>query len=90
MNNHTTTGEVTENRKRHGSGLIPNVTALQLIDERQVAELYGFKLNTLRNWRALRRGPRYLKINGKMIRYRINDIEDYLAACVEKTVDQRD
>jgi len=63
---------------------------LKLLAEKQVAEIYGFSLGTLRNWRVLRQGPRFLKINGKMIRYRINDIEDYLAGCVEKTVDQRD
>lgn len=62
----------------------------RLISEKQVAELYGFKLNTLRNWRISKQGPKFMKINGKMIRYRVQDIEEYLMSCMQMTIDSID
>lgn len=76
--------------KNRDVNIPPNLTALRLIDEQEVASIYGFKLSTLRNWRSHRLGPAFLKINGKMVRYRVSDIEDYLSACVEKTLAQHD
>lgn len=81
---------MTGRQKQYDQVADMNKTASHLLSETEVAEIYGFRLPTLRNWRATRVGPRFLKINGKMIRYRISDIEDYLASCLEKTVDQRD
>ena len=51
----------------------------EILNERQVQELYGFTIPYLRRTRRERRGPRYLKV-GKLVRYRKSDIEAYLAA----------
>ena len=72
MNNRTTTGDPANSVRGR------DISTLKLINEKKVAEIYGLKVNTLRNWRSNKQGPKYLKINGKMIRYRVQDIEDYL------------
>lgn len=43
----------------------------------QVAQVYGFPVQTLANWRWLGEGPSYIKI-GKKIFYRIEDMDRYL------------
>jgi len=80
MNNRTTTGDPANSVRGR------DISTLKLINEKKVAEIYGLKVNTLRNWRSNKQGPKYLKINGKMIRYRVQDIEDYLVTCMERTV----
>ena len=49
---------------------VPDVTAAVII---------GSKPQTLRNWRHLRKGPPYTK-RGRMIRYRVQDLLDFMAA----------
>jgi hypothetical protein len=43
------------------------------------AVIIGSKPQTLRNWRHLRKGPPYTK-RGRMIRYRVKDLLNYMAA----------
>ena len=47
------------------------------VDERRAARVIGVAVQTLRNWRHMRRGPAYLKI-GKAVRYRVEDLVSYL------------
>lgn len=58
----------------------------RLLTEKEVADIYGLKLSTLRNWRSVRQGPRFLKLNTKKVMYRQTDIEEYLDSCVQPTV----
>ena len=51
----------------------------EVLNERQVQELYGFSIPYLRRARREKRGPRFLKL-GKLVRYRRSDIEAYLNA----------
>lgn len=44
------------------------VEALMYLTERQVAELIQVKLSTLRVWRMLGKGPKFVKFNGT-VRY---------------------
>lgn len=55
------------------------MNALEILNERQVQEVYGFSIPYLRRARRERRGPRFLKV-GKLVRYRRSDIESFLAA----------
>ncbi len=52
---------------------------VEVLNERQVQELYGFSIPYLRRARREKRGPRFLKL-GKLVRYRKADIDAYLAA----------
>ena len=51
----------------------------RLMNEQQVAEVLGRPPRTLRQWRYLGVGPRYLKV-GAAVRYRPSDIEEWLRA----------
>jgi predicted DNA-binding transcriptional regulator AlpA len=59
----------------------------EILNERQVQEIYGFSIPYLRRARRERRGPRFLKMC-KFVRYRRADIEAYLAAHAVETADK--
>ena len=40
----------------------------RFIDEKELADLFDISIQTARNWRFLRKGPSYFKIN-RMVRY---------------------
>ncbi len=46
------------------------------IDQKNLSHRWGLSERTLERWRFERRGPRYLKLVGKVI-YRVEDIERY-------------
>lgn len=47
------------------------------LDEKKAANMLGVAVQTLRNWRHIRKGPAYIKL-GRAIRYRQDDLVDYL------------
>jgi predicted DNA-binding transcriptional regulator AlpA len=49
------------------------------MSEAQVAEVLGKPPRTLRQWRYLGSGPKYLKV-GAAVRYRARDVEEWLSA----------
>ena len=52
-----------------------------LLNERQVAELTGMSIATVRRWRLTGNGPRYVKVAGGVsVRYRCTDIDEWLSA----------
>ena len=48
-----------------------------LIDEHEAAAILSTAVRTLRNWRALRKGPRYRKIGARMVRYYRADLAEF-------------
>lgn len=52
----------------------------KLINEKDLSEITGLALQTIRNARHERRGAPYLKIGGA-IRYDLEDVETYLSKC---------
>ena len=53
----------------------------QTLTEKQAAARLQLKPQTLNKWRSRRRGPKYLKVGGR-VRYRASDLETFLAASV--------
>jgi predicted DNA-binding transcriptional regulator AlpA len=51
------------------------------LDEKEAARFLGLSIQTLRNWRHLRKGPAYLKVGGRAVRYRLEDLESFLGQC---------
>jgi predicted DNA-binding transcriptional regulator AlpA len=51
----------------------------QLLNERDIAEITGMSLATVRRWRLLRQGPPFRKLGGA-VRYRPEELEDWLAS----------
>jgi len=43
----------------------------------QLAERWGVSVSTLRHWRVLHKGPRFVRIGKKVVRYRIEDVVGY-------------
>lgn len=56
--------------------------ALVFLDEREVAEILRVAVPTLRNWRAKQRGPVFVKLGLRAVRYRVADVERFIAAGV--------
>ncbi|MEO9078674.1 MAG: helix-turn-helix domain-containing protein [Rhodanobacter sp.] len=48
-----------------------------LLTEHEAAAILSTAVRTLRNWRALHKGPRYRKIGARMVRYHIADLANY-------------
>ena len=45
-----------------------------LLTEQKAAATLNCAIRTLRNWRALRKGPRFHKIGARLVRYRRADL----------------
>ena len=50
-----------------------------LLTEEEVARQLRVSLASLRRWRLERRGPQFIKV-GSLVRYRLDEIEAWLAA----------
>jgi predicted DNA-binding transcriptional regulator AlpA len=48
-----------------------------LLNEHDVARITGLSVASVRRWRLLRQGPKYLKI-GSAVRYRAEDISAWI------------
>ncbi|MFZ7127805.1 MAG: helix-turn-helix transcriptional regulator [Desulfobacterales bacterium] len=48
-----------------------------VIDEKKAADFLGWSVQTLRNRRTKREAPAYLKL-GRSVRYRLEDLEDFV------------
>jgi predicted DNA-binding transcriptional regulator AlpA len=49
----------------------------RLLNEHEVAQACAIRVATLRKWRMLKRGPRFLKI-GSLVRYRPEDVTAWI------------
>ena len=54
---------------------------LMTVNEKEAARITGFSVKTLQNRRYLRLPPTCLKV-GRLIRYRISDLQSFLESCV--------
>lgn len=51
-----------------------------LLTPKQVAHRLAVPVGTLTNWRYHGVGPKYLKLNGTLVRYRAADVEEWIDA----------
>jgi len=49
-----------------------------LLTCQEAGEFLGVPAGTLAQWRSQRRGPQYIKLEGRLVRYRLGDLESYL------------
>ncbi len=54
---------------------------MDLLTVQQVSEVTGISVETLNQWRSQRKGPPYLKLEGKLVRYRRADLLEYFEEC---------
>lgn len=57
----------------------PKLQPGDLVDEREAAAILDAEVRTLRNWRALGKGPRFRKIGQRMVRYYRADLAAFIA-----------
>ena len=50
----------------------------RFLSEKEVADILGISIKTTQAWRLKSIGPRYWRLNGKLVRYLWQDIIDYL------------
>ena len=50
----------------------------RLVGEHTVSAITGIKTRTLRKWRRQGRGPRVKRIEGRLIRYSLQDLHDWM------------
>ena len=50
------------------------------LNEVKLAELIGVSVATVRRWRLIGRGPKFLKVGGTLIRYPVEALETWLAS----------
>jgi predicted DNA-binding transcriptional regulator AlpA len=61
-----------------------------LLTPRQAAEFLGLPESTLAQWRSQRRGPLYVKLESRLVRYRRSDLEIYIGQhLVETQIDKK-
>ncbi len=53
------------------------MNGINLLNEREVAELLGVQTKTLSSWRCRGTGPAFTKI-GRLVKYLQADLEDYV------------
>lgn len=53
--------------------------ARPLLSPKETAEFLGIPSGTLAQWRSQRRGPPYIKLEERLVRYRRSDLEGYLS-----------
>lgn len=52
----------------------------------ETAEILGVPEGTLAQWRSQGRGPAYVKLENRLIRYRQRDLEKYVSGCIIEPV----
>ncbi|MEH6629610.1 MAG: helix-turn-helix domain-containing protein [Halopseudomonas aestusnigri] len=52
----------------------------RLLNEIQASEILNMAPATLRRWRWAKRGPAFVKMSNRAVRYRQHDIDSYISA----------
>ncbi len=60
----------------------------RLLTPEEVSNLIGVPVSTLAQWRSQRRGPPYIKLEGRLVRYRTSDLEAYLGSRIVQPLDK--
>jgi excisionase family DNA binding protein len=65
---------------------LPKTNALAtLLTPGQAAEVLSVPRGTLAQWRSQRRGPAFVKLEGRLVRYRSTDLEKYISGRIIET-----
>lgn len=57
---------------------LPALAPGELLDEKEAAAALGCAICTLRNWRSQKRGPRFVKVGRRLVRYRRSDLAEFI------------
>ena len=62
----------------------PTLAPGDLLDEREAAAILSASVQTLRNWRWRREGPRFRKIGARMVRYARADLLAFIEGAQDR------
>ena len=48
------------------------------LSETEAAQYFSLSVKTLRRWRFARKGPTYAKLNNKLIRYHLPELDEWM------------
>ena len=57
----------------------------RLLTPKEASQLLGIPDGTLAQWRSQKRGPQYIKLEGRLVRYRTSDLEAYMSRHLVQT-----
>lgn len=60
----------------------------RLIDETAAADRLGFSIRALQNWRHRGGGPRFVKVSGRSVRYRIRDLNEWVEERIRRSTSE--
>jgi hypothetical protein len=60
------------------------ITVTELMTQDEVAALFDITVPVLANWRCVGKGPRYVKLGGR-VKYRKSDVEAFISASVRQS-----
>ncbi|MBS1824150.1 MAG: helix-turn-helix domain-containing protein [Acidobacteria bacterium] len=52
-----------------------------LIHEKMLAQMLGVSVALVRKWRRNGRGPKFLRLDGRSVRYHMDDVKSFLSRC---------
>lgn len=58
---------------------------MRLLTPKEASEFLGIPEGTLAQWRSQRRGPAFVKMEGRLVRYRASDLEQYITSRIVET-----
>lgn len=73
------TTHVNEYRSSGGSPPVGNKALEPLLNEHDVARITGLSVASVRRWRQLKQGPKYIKL-GSAVRYKPEEVSAWLDA----------
>lgn len=57
----------------------------KFMNEKETALMLGFSQRTLQNWRHSGQGPKYLRVNRRVIRYRLSDVQSWVDSRIRES-----
>ena len=74
---------------KHNDGTEANTLVKEgLLDESEAADYLGLSPRTLQNWRVRGGGPDYVKLSGRMVCYRLVDLNDWVAESIQNSTSE--
>ena len=61
---------------------------MRLIDEHEAANLLGFTVRALQNWRVRGGGPKFVKLSKRSVRYRRADLLEWIENNIRRHTSQ--
>ena len=61
-----------------------------LLTEKEAGKLLGFSIRTLQKWRIQGEGPPFVRISARAIRYRREDLDQWIESCVRTSTSEAD